>query len=357
MKEEEVHFWQEVNMLKRFSGLFHEHLVTLLMTWRIQDRHYFLFPWAPCDLEAYWDKEGNWSLDQRTGCVERKTMCWISKQILGITEALHRIHNPTHLNLVEAKFGRHGDLKPENILWYESPNDPKGILVIADFGLGSFNSAKSRSNIPGEAIPVTPNYRPPECDMEGGKISRSFDIWTFGCLLLELTCWAFGGKELRGEFEDERTTLYITGSQTDIFFDVKKLEGRAGYVVKRKQEVTEWITKLHNHPSCTQYFHDLLDLIENKMLLVLTPAQERIECSALVEKIRTMHGEVMQANSTYSQAPCPQKRTLKTDVAFIAQLNKTATGNIERRGGEGLEVHRGEVRQSKDPDELRALGP
>jgi serine/threonine protein kinase len=164
-------------------------------------------------------------------------MLWTSKQILGLTEALHQIHNPKHL--AEAKFGRHGDLKPENILWYESPKDLMGILVIADFGLGSFNSAKSRSNIPGEAIPVTPNYRPPECDLEGGKISRSFDIWTFGCLLLELTTWALGGKELRAAFEEARTTPYITGISTDIFFDVERQGDSNKFVIKRKQEVTK----------------------------------------------------------------------------------------------------------------------
>jgi len=255
MKEEEMHFWKEVDMLKRFSGVFHEHLVTLLMTWSIQDRHYFLFPWAPCDLDLYWENGNNWSLDKRTQCIELETMRWISKQILGLTEALHQIHVPKHL--ADAKFGRHGDLKPENILWYESPKDPKGILVIADFGLGSFNSAKSRSNIPGEAIPVTPNYRPPECDLEGGMISRSFDIWTFGCLLLELTCWAFGGKELRENFEVARDTLYITGSKTDIFFDVERQEGSTEYVIKRKQTVTE----VRHIAYCVQsYSHNHTDL-------------------------------------------------------------------------------------------------
>jgi serine/threonine protein kinase len=237
MEKEEVHFWKEVDMLKKFSGAFHDHLVTLLMTWSIDDRHYFLFPWAPCDLDLFWSDEKRWSVDEHNQCLKRETMLWTSKQILGLTEALHQIHNPKHL--AEAKFGRHGDLKPENILWYESPKDLMGILVIADFGLGSFNSAKSRSNIPGEAIPVTPNYRPPECDLEGGKISRSFDIWTFGCLLLELTTWALGGKELRAAFEEARTTPYITGISTDIFFDVERQGDSNKFVIKRKQEVTE----------------------------------------------------------------------------------------------------------------------
>jgi serine/threonine protein kinase len=248
MREEELYFWKEVDMLKRFSGAFHDHLVTLLMTWSIEDRHYFLFPCARYDLDRYWLDEKNWLVDKKTQRLTREQLCWVSKQILGLADALNQIHNPKHLT--EAKFGRHGDLKPENILWYESPDDPMGILVIADFGLGSFNSAKSRSNIPGEAIPVTPNYRPPECDLEGGTISRSFDIWTFGCLLLELTCWVFGGKALRKEFEDARETLYITNTKTDIFFDVEKQENSKQFVIKRKKEVTEVCHIIH----CMHFF-------------------------------------------------------------------------------------------------------
>jgi serine/threonine protein kinase len=243
MKEEEITFRKEAEMLKRFNGIFHEHLVTLLMTWSKFNTHYFLFPWAGCNLDQYWMKQTNdWSLGAQNQLLNRGTMRWISKQILGLTQALRLIHNPPHL-AENPKFGRHGDLKPENILWYKSGLDPMGILVIADFGLAALNSDQSRSNIPGENLPRTPNYRPPECDMDGGKVSRSFDIWTFGCFLLEWTCWALGGKELRERFATERTTRYITGASTNIFFDVQKLETvtseGGAYVVMRKQKVSE----------------------------------------------------------------------------------------------------------------------
>lgn len=117
----------------------------------------------------------------------------------------------------------------------------------------------------------------------------------------------------------------------------------------------QWITDLHSHRCCTQYFHDLLDIIEDRMLIVLTPTQNRIECSELVKMIWPMHAKVMDNNSIYSGKPCPEKRDLKPNVAFRAQLNDTAKGNIKTHKPEGLSVHRGEVRASKSPDQLRAL--
>lgn len=226
-------------MLRRFSGFVHDHLVTLLMTWTVEEQFCLLFPLAGCDLDRYWERDGNRPIsDSRTKMMDIATIRWISKQILGMTGALDSLHNPKTQHLLdEGKFGRHGDLKPENVLFYESPTDAKGILVIADFGLSAFNSTQSRSNIPNERIPFTPGYRPPECDLEGGTISRSYDIWTFGCLLLELVCWALGGPKLRGDFAEARMSPYITGSQSDIFFDVQVKQG--GYAIMVKREVTK----------------------------------------------------------------------------------------------------------------------
>jgi serine/threonine protein kinase len=232
----EKDFRNEVEALKRFSGFMHDHIVTLLMTWTIegsiQDQYCLLFPWADHDLDQYW---------RITPCPcqgnnpDVTTIRWVAKQILGMADALDAIHHP-RLLVPGKKYGRHGDIKPENILRYPSPTDPSGILVIADFGLTAFNSTISRSNVPGQGIPKTPGYRPPECDLKGGVLSRAFDIWTFGCLLLEMVCWALGGQAVRDDFEKFRNTTYITASKTDIFFDIQVKE-HGGHALKVKGEV------------------------------------------------------------------------------------------------------------------------
>jgi serine/threonine protein kinase len=239
--KEELEFWKEVDALKRFSGFVHDHLVTLLMTWTTKNPHQYclLFPWAGNDLDFYWEQNNppiN-GVNPDIGVVR-----WIAKQITGMAGALDAIHNPryddTHLK-PKKKYGRHGDIKPENILWYDCPNDERGIWVIADLGLTAFNTTNSRSNVPGEGIPVSPGYRPPECDLEGGVISQAFDIWTFGCLLLEMVCWALGGQTNRAQFKAHRMTPYITGIGSNIFFSIDlKGQGR-GFAIGVKRQVSE----------------------------------------------------------------------------------------------------------------------
>jgi serine/threonine protein kinase len=148
--------------------------------------------------------------------------------------AIDIIHNPPHLD----NFGRHGDIKADNILLFKPVQDPRGILVVSDMGLSSFNRDTSRSNIPNSKIPGTPGYRPPECDVKGGTISRAYDIWTLGCLFLEILTWLLGGLEFLREFEEGRNTAYITGAKNNIFFVLKStVEGQ--YVAQVKKEVTQ----------------------------------------------------------------------------------------------------------------------
>jgi serine/threonine protein kinase len=163
---------------------------------------------------------------------------WISKQIVGIAGALHTIHEPPSNSLITPqtnKYGRHGDLKPENILWYDSPSDAGGILVIADLGLSKLNSIRTRSNEAIEDLHATARYRPPECDIEGGKVSRAYDVWTFGCLLLEWLCWAMNGQADRVQFLYSLRSPYSIGAYSDVFFDlIAKESGGHQVIVKSK---------------------------------------------------------------------------------------------------------------------------
>jgi hypothetical protein len=229
----EQQFQNELEQLKRFNGLVHDHLVTLLATFTLNKRYYFLFPFADGTLEQYWEKVKTPNLDPAT-------IRWVSKQFRGIMAAMDSIHDPKHLkNLAVKKYGRHGDIKPDNILWFQSSKDPSGILVVSDMGLSSFNRDTSRSNIPNNKIPKVPGYRPPECDVEGGTISRAYDIWTLGCLFLEFLTWLLGGWKLLEQFQEERKSIYITGASNNIFFDLKKIKGSDGYVAQVKIQVTK----------------------------------------------------------------------------------------------------------------------
>lgn len=196
-------------------------------------QYHFVFPFARYDLVNYWDHNRSPSWD-------KTTVRWVANQLLGIMGAMDAIHVPKHLHLSTqiAKYGMHGDLKPDNILWFESHKDDRGIFVISDFGVADMHSDKSRSNIPNEKIPAVPGYRPPECDIQNGYISRRYDIWTLGCLFLEILTWLMGGQELVSTFKKERMkTIYVTGAKRDMFYTVKKLEGQKQGAIHLRESI------------------------------------------------------------------------------------------------------------------------
>jgi serine/threonine protein kinase len=230
-------FEKETQMLTRFGG-HHGNIVILLATisWRdsLKQRFGLLFPWAECDLLGYWKmlRQPEWSFD---------SLEWIVSQCQGIISAVNHIHNPHIRNSNnEELYGRHGDIKPENVLWFKKT--ARGVLVLSDLGLAAEHRDGSRSNIPGHDIPNTPNYRPPECDMAGsdGFISRSFDIWTLGCLFLEFVIWTLCGWEERERFHSDRFSPYINGTSKDIYYDVCRLTAKENsYAFKIKDVVTQ----------------------------------------------------------------------------------------------------------------------
>jgi serine/threonine protein kinase len=229
-------FKKETQMLTRF-GRHHNNIVTLLATiaWEssVAKQYCLLFPWADCDLLRYWERFKKPKRDHIT-------LSWIINQCQGIIDAIAHIHNPNIKNSEGEKlYGRHGDIKPENVLWFNKGE--RGVLVLSDLGLTAEHRGASRSNIPGQDIPNTPNYRPPECDMDGaaGFISRSFDIWTLGCLFLEFVIWTLCGWEERERFRSDRFSTYINGIEKDIYFDVCRVPKKeSAYTFKVKDAVT-----------------------------------------------------------------------------------------------------------------------
>lgn len=340
-------FRNELEQLQRFNGLVHDHLVTLLATFRFQGpspQFSFIFPYADCALDQYWEGT-NPKPEFDIGTVQ-----WVAKQCSGIMGAIDTIHIPQHLtHLGVQRYGRHGDIKPDNILLFSSTNDPRGILVVSDMGLSTFNRDTSRSNIPNSKIPGVPGYRPPECDVEGGTISRAYDIWTLGCLFLELLTWLLGGQAFVDEFEKQRKTVYITGAANNIFFDLKSFEGDKR-VAQVKKEVTrvrsqnpswcmgvvltrplQWFDKLHGQSTCSQFIHDVLNIIEKNMLVVLSQSRTRSSSKDLRKEFQTIYEQCLD-DEEYCLKGVPQPRLFRAATAVEVPLNKTARTTIEDYG-------------------------
>ncbi|KAK5656067.1 hypothetical protein OQA88_5206 [Cercophora sp. LCS_1] len=191
----------EVEVLLRFSGknAGHPHLIRLLLTYQHEGSYHMVFPWADGNLRDFWESN-------KTPKRSQALASWLVTQCHGIADGLKEIHGEaqsTSLNTTNKNTGRHGDIKPENILWLKKYNGCENHLLICDFGLSRFHSAKSQSE--DKAPGWSPSYRPPECDLYRLRISVKYDIWTLGCLILDFLTWyLLGWEAVDTEFVDAR---------------------------------------------------------------------------------------------------------------------------------------------------------
>ena len=151
------------------------------------------------------------------------------KQITGLAEALHRIHN-LHIDEAEVNelsihdrrqvHGRHGDVKPENILWFtnKDTNDLHGTLKISDLGSSDFHGPESKSVGVSAMGGFTTTYKAPEFDISS-RVSPLYDIWSFGCVLMQFIIWYLDGAKGIIRFRDVRSAESNLRIPADDFFN------------------------------------------------------------------------------------------------------------------------------------------
>ncbi|KAL9105840.1 MAG: hypothetical protein Q9227_009048 [Pyrenula ochraceoflavens] len=242
-------FEREVEMLKKFSGESHPHLVSLLATYEQFKKFFLVFHLADADLLDYWEKRNP------RPSMSHASVIWVAQQSKGIAEGLSKIHRyeSSHTDYYlsssqdgegemgekKSLYGRHGDIKPANVLWFDG-NDG-GTLKLTDFGLAEFTTRHSQSYMPKSRVANTPTYRPPECDLENGVIGPSYDIWTLGCLYLEFITWLLGGWYLLEKFRLDRTSFdrMRPGTLGDAFFEIVKGHNEENDIAVVKSTVTD----------------------------------------------------------------------------------------------------------------------
>lgn len=192
-------FEKESKILNELRKYRHDHIVTHLATWTQDEMYCMLFPYAQCNLSE-WMQQNDPQMDS-TG-----HLLWLLEQFKGLGSALKQIHDlsvddsvskpllqpPSPTAQRDHKSGWHHDLKPENILFFYESNPPRGSFRIADWGSGKVNTYRSGS-IGTETPTGTLTYEPPEIMLEG-KTSRPYDVWSLGCVFLELLVWALSGS-------------------------------------------------------------------------------------------------------------------------------------------------------------------
>jgi len=357
-------FDKEVTILKALGAKKngHPHLIKLLATYRYKGKYHLMFPCANANLRVYWQ-------DRKMPTFDAQTVLWSMRQMTGIAEGLLRIHKfevtiplkvsgagemrvqkdaELSVSRGEELFGRHGDIKPENILWFEKTQDctdEKGVLQIADFGLGRFHGRDSRSNVNPDTIVGSPTYEPPECKLRR-SVSRSYDLWSLGCLYLEFITWLLKGTEAIDGFSEFRGRQSSTGINDDNFFTIYRdpITGPEGKV---RDKVVEWVDQLHQHEKCSHLIHDLLDLIMEDLLLI--DSKERCQTSFLYMQMKLFLGQA-EKDQSYLLKPVPpgQKRNSRSQSASnVLNVDKLIPRRIPSAGQEHI--------PSPEREELRPL--
>lgn len=151
--------------------------------------------------------------------VTQDCIIWLLEQARGLCNALECLHNYNTLDKDdqesgEQRIGFHHDLKPANILLFGT-DFKKTTWKLCDFGSGTIKRvASSNDSIYNrKASTGDPIYSAPEYVVDG-KVSRPKDIWSLGCIFVEVLVWILDDSEdVIKRFEEARKESNIKGSQ------------------------------------------------------------------------------------------------------------------------------------------------
>lgn len=235
-------------------------------TRRDRGRRYLMFRWADGgNLREFWQ-------NNRKPQVNALLVKDVVNQLWGLADALDKLHN----------YGgggssyRHGDVKPENILRVRTKHAAEseldvGILKIADMGLAKHHTVVTEFRPPTSMRYTTYRYEPPEVitdvSTNSGR-SRRQDIWSLGCVTLELIIWLLYGADVLNEFNSK----WVVGDQLEQspYFEI---EGKGhNRTVKVHPAVDATMDALSRDQECRAAedtaMKDLLRIVRRKLLVV-----------------------------------------------------------------------------------------
>ncbi|CAG9975601.1 unnamed protein product [Clonostachys byssicola] len=146
------------------------------------------FPYQADDIEAFWTS------------------------FLGLAKGIGNMQEQSNNGYACDNYLLHGDLKPSNILLFQgrNPADSKHsfMLTITDFDssrIGSINESPDGSAP--HRLRSTRTYGPPDVySINDGRhrTNQSVDVWSFGCILMEVAVWITGGFKALESFKVAR---------------------------------------------------------------------------------------------------------------------------------------------------------
>lgn len=286
-------------MLNEISRFPNPHIVSHFAAWEQSNSLFVLFPLAQGDIR--------WFMTKPKPTLDQGFILWFLRQLRGLADGIHHLHNLNSRVLsktsphAESKengiAALHLDLKPENILVFDHGTVNHAVFMISDLGSGKVKQHRKEGNRRFSGSTRTAEtaltYTGPDKFLNG-KISRPYDMWSLGCIFLELLSWVHLGPE-QGVDDFATARLQSQSHQAwrdDAFWqssndECGKLDNLS--LVSLKPAVLQRLSDLESH--CFAVFSPVLASI--RKLLKINPA-ERVNAQGLLSELEAVY---LQAQS------------------------------------------------------------
>jgi len=280
-----------------------DHIVKLIKAYRLGDSINLIFPLAKGNLNHLLRDPNTGYGNERAGPLES---CSAWKQLLGLAKALENIqgYKPDSGHSENPEFSErlciHFDLKPENILVEDDGN-----WVITDFGHAAITYAQYGRTPRVANRQGTDAYAPPEVDIDNMEMGRRYDVWSLGCIMLEVAAFVIlGYSGLAGSDDPADRFQGLDQARQGKPVWSRNGDSRFFYRATRdgppvvKAEIAAFIdflkTHVNSNPENSErsktFFGKVIDLIEQ----MLQPrVEDRID---MVEVVRNLSAAIEQAS-------------------------------------------------------------
>lgn len=293
-----------------------DHLVKIIAAYKHKGLYNFVFPCAKTNLEVYLRNSHSGPSQDPKLILEHS----IWRQFLGVARGLHKVLDCEEPNVGHARsrFGYHLDLKPANILV-----EADGKLVITDFGQATFKNLAGATSSKVVGMGGTIAYAPPEIDRRGEiKQNRRYDIWSLGCILVEICSFVVKGSHAVLELDSTRLNKSPGTNFTDDSFFRRNPRTNTYYL---KPEIISWVQRLPQSTSdarCTAFLNEVL-------LLALQMLNVDVDLRLTSKEVCIRFAQILEQFKSTGQTGAGNLHCATTPQIFGMEIGKDITAKLK----------------------------